>query len=356
MIFDPAAGLYYKISPLSALIISKLDRDYELREFTARLKSFGIDVDDADVAELVGFLSTNNLLAPEFGRFEQKLSMLRQAKAKTWFLRLASLYVYFRLPPWHPEKFLRRIAPYVGFMAQRWFVLLLLLPALLGYLLALRDFSTVRSAFVDSLSWAGLVKYFLAIILLKVIHESAHSLAATHFQCRVRAIGVGFIFFYPRIFTDTTDSWRLERRKRLLIDAAGLIAEVICGGLAALWWSYLPPGAGKSTTFYIFAVSTLSTLLVNGNPLIRYDGYYILCDLLNTENLMGRSVEYVKQFWRYVCFRLGTPPQESRPIVMLVFGISTFIYRILLYTSIIIAFIIKLCYFKYFHCVFIVTN
>ena len=62
--------------------------------------------------------------------------------------------------------------------------------------------------------------------------------------------------------------------------------------------------------FYIFAVSSLSTLLVNGNPLIRYDGYYILCDLLNIENLMGNSADCLKRYWRYYFFGLGEKPSE----------------------------------------------
>ena len=88
--------------------------------------------------------------------------------------------------------------------------------------------------------------------------------------------------------------------------------------------------------FYIFAVSTLSTLLVNGNPLIRFDGYYILCDLLNIENLMQRSTEFIKQLWRCYFFRVVPPPVEERPWLMGGFGIAAFIYRVLLYTSIIL--------------------
>ena len=88
--------------------------------------------------------------------------------------------------------------------------------------------------------------------------------------------------------------------------------------------------------FYVFTVSTLSTLFINGNPFIRYDGYYILCDLLNIENLMSRSAEYVKQFWRWHFLRLGRRPHNPRGWLLLAFGIGSFCYRIFLYTSIIL--------------------
>ena len=245
-------------------------------------------------------------------------------------------YVFFKLPPLHPRKFLEAISPYVSFLVSKPMLCLFIIPALLGYLLALRNFGEVRDAFWASLSWSGLVKYFFAIILLKVVHESSHALAAMRFKCPVREIGISVIFLYPRFFTNTTDSWKLPRAQRLLIDAGGLIGEIICGGIAALCWCYLTPGAAKSTMFYIFAVSTLSTLLVNGNPLIRFDGYYILCDLLNVENLMQRSTEYIKQMWRCYFFRVVPPPVDERPVLMCLFGIAASIYRILLYTSIIL--------------------
>jgi putative peptide zinc metalloprotease protein len=152
----------------------------------------------------------------------------------------------------------------------------------------------------------------------------------------VRGVGIGFMVFYPRLYTDTTDSWRLPRKQRLLIDAAGIIAEVLFGGIAALVWSYSPPGIMNSTMFYIFAVSTISSLLVNGNPCIRYDGYYILCDLLNIDNLMGRSADFFKHWWRWTFLRLGTAPTGEHKFIFLFFGIVSTVYRVFLYTSIIL--------------------
>ena len=213
-------------------------------------------------------------------------------------------------------------------------IIILSLFALTGYILALRNAAEIKTAFLNTLSWGGLVKYFAAIIFLKILHEAAHSISAVHFNCRVRGIGIGFMMFMPRLYTDTTDSYRLKRKERLLIDSAGLIAELITGGIAALLWSNLAPGAAKSTMFYIFAVSTISTLLVNGNPFIRYDGYYILSDIIGIENLMGQSSECLCKFRRYFFLRIGEMPHEKNRIFLLFFGIGAFIYKIFLYTSI----------------------
>ncbi len=336
LLFDRQADAYYKIAPEMLSVVALLTESVPVSAFLGKLERNGIEISRGELLMLLSFLQQNNLLAPEYGHIGIKREKQQQLREKTAFLRFSAAYLFFKLPPWRPEAFFEKITPYVGWLASRVLVILLALAALPGYLLALRDFSTIRTVFLDSLSWAGLAKYFAAILFLKFVHEAAHSLAAIHFHCRVRGIGLGFMVFYPRLYTDTTDSWRLPRRKRLLIDAAGIIIELLLGGIAALLWAYLPPGAWKSTMFYIFTVSTLSTLFVNGNPFIRYDGYYILCDLVNIENLMTRSGEYVRQWWRWHFLRLGEKPRNPRGVFLFCFGICSFFYRIFLYTGIIL--------------------
>ncbi|MGN1366425.1 MAG: hypothetical protein ACI406_13730, partial [Victivallis vadensis] len=151
MLFDPVSEGYFRISPETALIISKMDQPYELEVFLERLKAAGLEVSSAEVIELVSFLQQNNLFAPEYGEFERKKQMAEQVKKSTLLLRIASVYMFFKLPPIHPDRFFRTIAPYVDFLASRWFLILVLIPAVLGYILMIRDFSAVRSMFLDSL-------------------------------------------------------------------------------------------------------------------------------------------------------------------------------------------------------------
>ncbi len=336
MLFDPQADAYYRITAQTMQILALLNRSYTEAELLQHTTSAGIDAAAEDILRLFSFLKQNNLTVPQYGEIIKKQHVQQEQKKKTTFLRLSAAYLFFRLPPWRPEKLLQRLRPYIKFLASKPFLYLLAIPAFLGYLLAIRNFGKVCSTFADTLSWAVLGKYFITIIFLKVIHEAAHAIAATRFNCRVRGIGLGFMVFYPRLFTDTTDSWRLPRRQRLLIDSAGIIAELLMGGIAALLWFYLAPGAMQSTMFYIFAVSSLSTLQVNGNPCIRYDGYYILCDLVKMENLMTRSAEYVKSCWRWYLLHLGKKPAAERGCFLFCFGVCSFVYRLFLYTSIIL--------------------
>ena len=140
MVFDPVSESYYKISPVAAQIISKLDRDYELGDFHAKLKRLGIFVTIEELNELVFFISSNNLAAPEYGKYEKKREQMSKLKKVSWLMKLSSYYVYFKLPPWHPRKFFEAISPYVGFLVSKPAIWIYIIPALLGYLLALRDF------------------------------------------------------------------------------------------------------------------------------------------------------------------------------------------------------------------------
>ena len=334
LLFDPAADAYYKISERAANIISYFSEDLTYQAMLEKLHCNGIDITAEELHDICMFLAGNGLLIPRYGEVAARRERLAQQKKKTWLLRISSSYLFLKFPPWRPERFFAEIAPLVSFLTAPWLLLVWVLPAILGYVLALRDFNRVLEQFANTFSWAGLVKYVLAIVIVKLIHEAAHSLAAIKFNCRVRGIGLGLVFFVPRLYTDTTDSWQLPRKQRLLIDGAGIIAELVIGGIAALLWNFLAPGMLQSTMFYIFAISTLSTLLVNGNIFIRYDGYYIISDLLGIENLMKRSAECVKQSWRWYFLHLGEPSGEKRKFLLICYGISAFVYRIFLYTSI----------------------
>lgn len=338
MLFDPVSDHYYKLDARTASMLSLMDRNYELDEFSARLKAAGIEAGPAELHALTGFLNANNLLLPEYGSMEQRTRQFREAKGRTLPERLAGSYLFFKLPAFHPDRFFTGTMPFVRMLFNPLVRYAILAASLVGYVLLLRQLNEVGRAFVDSLSWTGLVNYFWALLIAKTLHELAHAYVAKGYGCRVRAMGVSFIVFYPRLFTDLSDSWRLSRRKRLMIDFAGIAVELIFGGLAALCWVYAAPGPFRSTMFYLFTVSAAGTLLVNGNPFIRYDGYYILCDLLNIDNLMQRSAEYVKGVNRRFFLGLGRIPDAhgASPALLYLFGIGSFAYRLFLSLSIVL--------------------
>ncbi|MEG1980801.1 MAG: hypothetical protein RR060_08720, partial [Victivallaceae bacterium] len=159
--------------------------------------------------------------------------------------------------------------------------------------------------------------------------------------CRVRKMGIAVVFFFPRLYSDLTDAWRVaDRKKRFMIDGAGIFSELIIGGLAALVWLNSRPGITQSISYYIFAVSAINTLMINGNFFIKYDGYYMLMDLINVDNLQRRSIETIRNIWRKFVWGIQPPPNPDEPTIitqnlLVLYGVGSFIYRIFLYSSII---------------------
>lgn len=344
MLYDPLSEAYYKLSEHSCRIIQMMDSPCKMQDFLKRAADAGLTVTEEELADIILFLDQNSLFVPEYGRTGKKYESYKLLMEKSRILRAASVYLFFKLPPIYPDRFFTATAPAAKLVFNRYSVMFLVIAALCGYILLARQWHEACDSFINSLSWAGLVNYFWALLVTKSIHELSHGYTAKVLGAKVRAMGVSFIVFYPRLFVDLTDSWRLPRHQRLLCDSAGIISELIFGGLAAAVWVYAPPGPLKSTMFYLFAVSTLGTLLVNGNPFIRYDGYYILTDILNIENLMTRSSEYLKSFNRRFFLGLGSYPDagDCSGAALYFFGAASFIYRIFLYTSIIL-----LVYFQF---------
>ena len=338
MIFDPVAENYFKLSEESCKILRLLDQSYQLPDFMQRLKQNGMDADPQEVLELLSFMHQNQLMVPEYGGMNSRLEKMRKMKEKTRFTRFISMYMFFRLPPIHPDGFFSVAMPFVRFIFNRWTVWFLVFLAACGYILMLRQWTEAYATFVNSLSWANLVNYFWALLITKSVHELSHGFTAKSFGARIRSMGISFIVFYPRLFVDLTDTWRLSRWKRTLCDGAGIISELIFGGIAAIIWAYAQPGPMRSTMFYLMTVSALGTILVNGNPFIRYDGYYLLCDMLNIENLMQRSNEFLKACNRRFFLGLGRVPDSGdvSPLTLYFFGLGSFIYKLFLYTSIIL--------------------
>lgn len=338
MLFDPLSEQYFKLTVRAASILRMLDRNYPLDEFLKKVTNAGIDADPPEISMLLGFMHQNRLMVPEYGMADRQLRQLRAIKEKTFFARVLNLYMFFRLPPIYPDRFFTAVMPFARIIFNCYTVWTLVLLALFGYLQMLRQWNNAYAAFVNSLSWANLVSYFWALLVTKSVHELSHGFTAKSFGVKVRSMGISFIVFYPRLFVDLTDTWRLSRFKRIACDGAGIASELIFGGLAAIVWAYSSPGPLHSTMFYLMTVSALGTILVNGNPFIRYDGYYLLCDIMNVENLMSRSSEYLKAVNRKLFLGLGDFPDSGdvSPLTLYCFGLGAFIYRLFLYTSIIL--------------------
>jgi putative peptide zinc metalloprotease protein len=341
MLFDPVADKYYRIGEKEHFILSFLSKPFTINSIFQNAKAVNDKITLSDINAVISFLFSSNLLLPAFGSTESRVKQIKLLKEKNRLNVLLSSYLFFRIPLWKPDKFLSDTLETVETLFNKYLLTILFFLALCGYFLLITHWQKFEITMIDSLNYAGMIKYGITVIFLKVLHEFAHAYTAKSAGVRVRRFGIGFIVFFPRFFTDITDSWRInDKKKKILIDGAGILTELLIGGIAVIFWIYSGPGIIKTIAYYVFAVSIINTVLINGNPFIRYDGYYILMDFINIDNLQQRSKLLISQAFREKLFGIKTNVPFSytglKKNLIIIYGISSFIYRFFLYTGIIL--------------------
>jgi putative peptide zinc metalloprotease protein len=205
----------------------------------------------------------------------------------------------------------------------------------LGVFMAIRQMDSFINTFLHFFSPEGFGAYLLALTFVKVFHELGHGYTAKKMGCKVPVIGVAFLVGWPVLYTDTSDAWKLNSRsKRLKIGAAGIAVELGIAIVSLFCWSLTSEGIMHSVFFLLATTTWLTSILVNCNPLMRFDGYYLLSDWLRIPNLDSRSGAMARWLMREKLFALNRPPPEPIQKNMLIFAYSVWVYRFLLYIGI----------------------
>lgn len=339
-LYDPARNQYFQIGWTE---FECLQRWRTSRNFGHLLKqvntettlSLGLPALDA----MVTFLKNNQLLLTETDGDIQALRAQTAQQAKLKQRQLANRLLFLRIRLGRPDAFLTRTLPWVKPIFTRTFLLIMLGLLLVDLYLVMRQWDDFRQTFVYFMTLKGLLYYALALLLAKCVHELGHAYTAKFLGCRVPAVGLALMVFWPVFYTDTTDAWKLTNpRQRMAIGVAGMVAEMGLAIVATLGWALAPDGFLRSTLFIVAAVSWVITWLVNLNPFIRFDGYYLLSDALGVNNLQARAFLLGRWRLREWLFNCG----ESAPVrvttkmrrILLLYAYATWVYRLFLFIAI----------------------
>ena len=340
ILFDPLRHLFFQLGALEQRIFA-LWRGGDARVVLEALIAEGETPEDAEAAidEVRSFVAHNDLVRDAPKQTVRGFATREVAARKIWWRWLLDHYLFIRIPLVRPAAFLARTLPRVRPIWSQTGVLVLLALALTGLLLISREWDAFAGSFATLATARGLIAYAAALVFVKCCHELGHAYTATRFGCRVPAMGVSFLVMVPVLYTDTSGAWRLRRRKhRLLIDSAGIGAELSVAAIALFLWPFLPDGAPRTAAFVLATTSIATSLLVNASPFMRFDGYYILSDLIGVPNLATRAFAMMRWRLREALFALGEAPPEELPTplrrFMLVYSVITFAYRTSLYVGI----------------------
>ncbi len=317
----------------------------------AVLKSRGLNEAEVDraFAEVVDFALTNQLTQSPIADATATFAALHAARRRSWWKLALDNYLFFRVPLVRPAAFLARTLRFVEPLYSRAALLAFLALALTNFYFVARQFDHFLATFMNFLSWDGLIAYALGLSAVKVIHELGHAYTATRYGARVPTMGVSFLLLFPVLYTDTTGAWAItSRRKRLGIDVAGVSAELLCAVLCTSAWLLLPDGALRSVAFVLATSSWVLSIGININPFMRFDGYYLLSDLINVPNLQTRASALHGWALRRLLFALpDAPPEELSGRLrnsLIVYAAFAALYRVVLFTG--IAAILYLTVFK----------
>lgn len=339
VIFDPVSNRYFEIGR-ELLDMLMLWRAGSVESLMRRVKAeFGRVVTKDEIGEATHFLISNALVRDIPGNDYKTMAEKNEADKKSLLSTAMHSYLFFRIPLFRPDRFLRAtwwmVAPLFTRTAVWFFVLI----ALAGLYLVSRQWEQFTGTFQFMLSWKGAALYGASLVVVKSLHELGHAYMSVRYGIRVPTIGVAFMVLMPVLYTDTSGAWTLRsRRQRLMIDGAGIFTELALASLATIVWVFLPEGGLRLCVFAIATTSWVTSLAVNLNPLMRFDGYYILSDTLGFQNLQNRSFDMARWRLRELLFGLGEQPPEvltprMRRLVIL-HAWSTWIYRFFLFLGI----------------------
>ncbi|MAY71135.1 MAG: hypothetical protein CME82_06740 [Halomonas sp.] len=348
-IHDPLANRFFEVEHRVVAVLNHWGEGTQ-EALLARLHIEGIDdVSQQDIERLIAFLDQHDLLACRPNHSYRKAWRLHCARRPSWWSWLLHHYLFVRIPLVHPARALQRWLPWVGIFFSRTFWLLTLLMAIGGGYLVSRQWESFLTTLPDMFSVAGVVAFGGSLALVKTLHELGHGFCATRQGVRVGSMGVALIVMMPVLFTDTTDAWRLSsRRKRVLIDLAGVAVELIIAVYATLAWVFLPDGALRFVAFALATTGWVMSLAVNLNPLMRFDGYYLFSDLVGVANLQERAFAMGRWWLRESLFGFGDAVPESMPVarrrLLIVYAFAVWTYRFFLFLG--IALVVYHLFFK----------
>jgi len=334
---EPVGLQYFRFHEEEYFILQLLDGHVSLEQikegfeakFAPQKITFG------DLQQFIGMLHRSGLVisnAPGQGRALKQRGGVK--KRKEVLGKLANIFAL-RFRGIDPDRLLTRLLPWMGWIFT--------VPALIGFLILMATaglfLATQYETFYAKLPtfqqfFAADRWLYLAVVmaLVKVLHEFGHGVSCKKFGGECHELGFMLLVFTPCLYCNVSDSWMLPNKwKRVWIGAGGIYVEMILASIATFVWWFSEPGLVNDLALNMMFLNAVSTIVVNGNPLLRFDGYYILMDLIEIPNLRQKATEILKRWFQETCLGLELQEDPFLPrrnkFLFVLYTIASVIYR-----------------------------
>jgi putative peptide zinc metalloprotease protein len=341
---DHLSGKFQRFTPVANQIIGLMDGKRTVQEIW-HLASATLGQDAPTQQEVIHLLSqlhaADALQSDIIPDTLELLNRFEKQRFAKWKQNLRSP-LFMRFPLLDPERILARFQ-WVVKPAFTWtgFVIWLLVVGMGLFFAAVHWSELTRNITDRILSPANLVVMWLTFPFLKAFHEFAHAFAVKIKGGEVHEMGIMLLVFTPIPYVDASASSSFrEKKDRILVGGAGLAIEVFIAALALFAWVNMEPGPVRSLMYNIIFIAGVSSVFFNGNPLLRYDAYYMLADFLEIPNLASRGNRYF--FYLVQRYLLGVkeaqPPlsEKGERFWFIVYALLSFFYRMFVYVAIIL--------------------
>ncbi|MCA9065474.1 MAG: HlyD family efflux transporter periplasmic adaptor subunit, partial [Planctomycetaceae bacterium] len=346
VIKDPVALKYHRLQVEQYRILELLNGERSLEQVRDDLKKEfpTLQVTLGDIQQLITDLHKKGLvISNRPGQGAAVVRERRRARNEKIKQTLMSL-LYLRLPGWDPEKTLRwmySLAP-IRAIFHPTVVTLCLLFVVSSWLVLganLEEFHRRLPGFQSFFGWPNLIYLWVTLGVAKIIHEFGHGLSCHHFGGECHEMGIMLLVFSPCLYCDVTDSWMMKNKwHRIIIGAAGMYIEVILSAAAIYVWWLTKPGLLNYLALNTFFVTTITTVIFNANPLMRFDGYYMMSDFLEIPNLRNKSDKLLRDAFSWYCLGIESRPDPFMPETgrawFVLYAIAAWCYRWVILVSI----------------------
>jgi putative peptide zinc metalloprotease protein len=336
---EPVSERFFRLSLFEYDLLTVLDGTISLEEAVQKLKGRGLYYSPQEAQIIVTRAAQFGLLLGTQVHTAKHMMNLKEKMEQAKSAQRLSSYYFFSIPLLNPDNFLGRTVWIFRLLCNKWTASLLAIAAPIALYLIVAGFPRLQREYLFFFNLQNVLCLWAMIVLTKLVHEFSHAYTAKSFGLHVPQMGVALLLFLPCLFCNTTDAWQLaDRKQRIAISAAGILAEAVLAVIATFVWYFSKPGIINSLAFYLMTISMVSTIIFNANPLIKFDGYFILMDYLQIPNLATKSMEHIKYLFmnRVLGMTQQTTPVNAprELLIFTVYGICAFLYRISLYTGI----------------------
>jgi putative peptide zinc metalloprotease protein len=333
---DASTGRCHRLSVAAHQLVAQMDGSHSVEQLWEQVVGvFGDEAPTQDeTIRFLGQLHAADVLTTDAAADTDEIARRHDKQFRQRLRQRLANPMAIRIPLFDPDPFLTRAMPWVRpLFTWTGLILWLILIGSAGVLAAFHWGELTGNLADRVLTPQNLIVLWLVYPLVKALHELGHGFAAKAWDSPVHEIGIMLLVLMPIPYVEASAASALqEKGRRMVVGAAGIMVELGLAAVALFIWLLVEPGVVRTIAWNVMLIGGVSTLLFNGNPLLRYDGYYVLVDAIEIPNLATRSNRYLG----YLAQRYLFDIQDARSPVagpgeaawFFVYGIVSYCYRL----------------------------